>query len=741
MVGQRLFAGVAALKKRGEGAERLERDARIKAAALLDSLLPGQTFRTQRWTLEDGSRLDVSVWRDNLGERAHIKLFSPGEQMEPLLYFFESGLLKWDALTPYHPYRVYIGDRLRRFDLPPLATPDYYLSRGWVAANQTIYADYPDFASDLYVDRNFWPSFWTGRARLLVQAFHAIRRDPREIFGSEPNAARQGIWKAGGRYFVVSIAPAGMTIQALGYPENPPLYARIARAKLLEGIDDLTEATMAEAAVLSVLQLQGDAATVLDAGTLAPVYAAGAPVAYGWKLARSATKASVVTFREECMPEFAHITCIGQFVTQLFTVDATYDETTGSWSATLLSPKGPTRSRPRPGWTSFYRPQYGANYQWNYIGLVPGWGESIQPAGYYGPIGDTVQAVYCWYDTEDKLQIVWYIQHQERTQSIDTRGSEFGRCGPPYERAGRYGQIGTMQGGFAVSEAEPALSDFIDGYYQYTDETYKVKIETTGNAVTLTVRPTGSDVDFYNAATMFCSGGEESAWYEAHSPYIPGNPLPTVGKVVMTAQAGAQHEALDMQYFEEKPRVWSCVIAAFDAEAAYVLVKGGEKVVGAKRRAVFDGSTTPDNRLFFGGSLTFAYYNNTETAVLRESTLSDLKKTVSPGHYDYGAWAGMVVNIVNRDQATSLSPETVESEPPRFALYSPHGAQALPENSSWSSFFPESVLEGTFIQGQPILACFSYTGDGLYSEGEGQHRMRGGYAAQPGTQGLFIGGA
>lgn len=735
----RLFTGLAAIKKRDDGAEGLERAARIKAAALLDGLLLGQTFKTQHWQLPDGSRIDISVWRDSLGERAYIKLFSP-KTAEEDSFFWESGLLTWNGLVPYAPLHVFIGDRLRGYPWPPLIDNHYYLSPHWLNT-QTPAALYPDYAMDFYVDRNYWPSMWTGKARLMMQALHAIKRDPRAVFGPEINANQQGIWYAGDSYWVVTLNNTGGFVRRLAFPDTAPAYAVIGRSKLLAGtLTDDTEKAMAEAAMLSVLEPQGATIQILEASDMAPIYAEGQPMVYGWKFSPVGTDAAMVVMREECMPEFINITCIGQFVTSLFTIHADYRPAMAYWLASVSRPYGPIRSRPRPGWTSIYYPTYGAT-RWNYAGKVPGWGASVFPAGYYEPIGDTVQPLYCYYSRGGTLQIVWYIQHQIRTSNYDTRPDPYGHCSPPYRRFGEFGFNGYMQGGFALSPAPPTLEDFRDTYQRYTVEDYSITLTPRSGSVSMSVRPTGSDGDFYAAIDYFCDKTTLQNWYETHSPYIVNNPLPTVGRVDMTAQYGHQVESYHVESYAATPRVWSCVVAAYDAEAVYILSRGKSHTVGEVREAAFSGDATPANQPFFGGVISFTFYNNTETDVLLTTTKTDMRKTFLPDYYDAGAWAGFTINVIKADQTTLVTPASTTYDAPDYRLHSPHGAMRFADDTSWSPFFPDSVLEGQFVEGLPIRALLSWCGDGLYYRGQGQPMMRGGYAAHAGIESVFIGGA
>lgn len=61
-----------------EASKRLERRARTCVGYLFDQLRPGQTYRVQSWNYADGSRIKAHVWRDVLGERARVEIYTRG---------------------------------------------------------------------------------------------------------------------------------------------------------------------------------------------------------------------------------------------------------------------------------------------------------------------------------------------------------------------------------------------------------------------------------------------------------------------------------------------------------------------------------------------------------------------------------------------------------------------------------------------------------------------------------------
>jgi hypothetical protein len=652
-------------------------------------------------------------------------------------FWCEAGLLTWDPLTPYLPLHVYVGDKLKPL-LTQKLTDGYYDSHYWLSTRPDI--EYPDLASDFYTDTTYWPSFWSGKARLMMQALHAIQRDPKEIFGTNINSNYQGVWEVWpGEYVVAGIGAGGVFVTRLVFPEDASDKANEARAVYLsdDEVDDVSK-SLAEACMMSALVVSGDPIELLSADAIAPCLAEGGAMAYGWKFARGKLEASIVTFKETCMPEFEEITCIGQFETSLFTIKADYARHLDQWSATIEHPYGPTRSRPRTGWTSIYVPQYGAMYNWNYVGKVPGWGENPFPACCYEPIGDTIQPQYCFYDLADALQIVWYAQYQIVQETYDTRPTAE-QCGQPWERNGEYGTWGYAQGGFKLSTTIPEIAEFRDDYGGYTVETYSIAVDNGGTPIVTTVYPTGSETNFYDAAAIFCDNSEMVNWYQAHSPYIPSAD-PKVGSVVMTAPQGSQAEALETQTFTADPRLWSFVVAAYDAEAVYILAREKTSTVGEQKHAFFTGSTPTSGGSFLGSGITFQFYS-TVGVLVRTDNKSDVSKTVSPGSYDHGSWFGKVLSEVTRDELTPFTDAVTTTQEQDYAVEWPAGTIHLATDAYFPTVFPESILEGTFIEGQPLKCLFSYTGDGLYYSQEGMPVSIGGYPVEPGLGGFFIGGA
>lgn len=671
-----------------------------------------------------------------------------GFRREPRQCVIPSGLLYWNALVPFYPLRIVVGDLLLRYRPPLVSGQPYMLSRTWTDTRPDI--EYPDtLGNDYYVDLNYWPSMWSGLARLAVQGCHAIARDPRAIFGSGIDHKRQGIVRDSGyRYWRVSITSAGIRAAKLSLPsEQVDQLPGQALAVLQAGtFTDSTDRDVLEARVLAYLEPETDV-EIATATEIGAVLAEGFAMAYGWHFARGILEASIVTFREECMPEFVEITCIGQFVCSLYTVafiTADVDGVRQMTDATITLVDGPTRSRPRTAWTSIYKPSYGTNYSWNYSGVVPGWGENPLPACCYDSIGEIIQPLYCFYDKSDVLQVAWYIQYQFYYTEGDSRGAT-GVCSPPYTRSGQYGYFGSQIGGFYIGPTAPDKEDYRDGSYDYTAEDYTITLESLSETIYEWDSPTTSDVNFVNSTGLFCSGGDLYDWYQERSPYSSDPPFPKVGYVEMWAHKGYQTEELNLQTFSADPRAWTMVIAAYDCEAVYILTSSKEVVVGQQKRYSFEGASYNNGaNEFFGGAIDYKFYSTGTPTLIREITLSDLNKHLETPYYQFGGWYGWVQNLATRTGMTIVAEGSTTITPPSYILFTPHGAVELPEDGYWPTLFPESVLDGLTISGQPVKALLSYGGQGLYSPEESEYTITGGYDAgskDPGLEAFFVGGA
>jgi len=230
------------------------------------------------------------------------------------------------------------------------------------------------------------------------------------------------------------------------------------------------------------------------------------------------------------------------------------------------------------------------------------------------------------------------------------------------------------------------------------------------------------------------------AWYIAHSPYLP-DADPKIGSVVMTADSGSQAEELETQGFTADPRLWSLVIAAYDAESVYLLAREKSSTAGEKSRASFTGSTPTGGGVFLGSGILFEFYSTTGTLV-RTDYLTNVSKTMTPGAYNHGGWFGKVINEVTREELTPYTDAETTTQTANYAIECPNQKIELATDAYFPTVFPESVVEGMFIPGQPLKCLFSYSGDGLYysEEGLGDGSI-GGYGANPGLAAFFIGGA
>lgn len=736
---ERIYTGPVKKQLRGnrEDALTLEREARTKVGYLFDAMRPGETFKTGSWTLGDGRRIMAFVWNDVLGKRATVRLTGVGGEETIELFFCEAGLLRWNALTPYHPLKVYVGDRMRTLPLPELTDGEYYPSTYW--PTQSPENEYPDLLNDFYVDRNYWPSFWSGKARLMLQGLHAIKRDPKEVFGVDINSNYQGIWKVGlVNYCVVRIGAGGVFVTKLRFPDEASDKAKVARQKLLsENLANDDQVAMAEACMMSALVLNGDPIEVLSAAEIAPCLAEGGAMAYGWKFARNKMEASIVTFKETCMPEFEDITCIGQFETSLFTITAEYDYDLDSWSASITHPYGPIRCRPRSAINSIYKPQYGAFYSANYVGVVPGWGENPFPACCYIQFEGSVQPHYCWYDTADKLQIVWYVQYADAFDSESTLRDPPAYCSRTFFNcSGRYGEGAGLDNGYreggwivrALDDGIPVSSELRDPFYSYTNQVYEITAAENGQTSVEVGIPSVSDTPYLNSIQTFCDSQE---LYDTYFGYGP-----SLFTVTMTTYEATVREYYELQGFTANPRLWSFVIAADDAEAVYILEREKSETIGAKM--VGDGTYTEwgGGQKFFSGHVKYEYELDryTDPHVDTLDWYGDFQLGMQ-----YGIWNGVFPSM--SPPMVEVEPEQTTVTPAKYTHYSPHGATDLGLDGQWGDFFPPSILEALFISGQPIKTTLSFLGDGKYSTGAAATENLGGYAAEPGLEGFFIGGA
>lgn len=705
------------------------RDVRIFVGYLFDQLRPNQTYRADNRILDDGTTIRACVWRDALGERARAHVVCVYNKIVKRI-LCNAGLLTWNPLAPSYPLQVYIGGYLQSV----VQSGNPYDSPYWTQTRPDI--EYPSLIWDFYVDLKYWPSFWSGRARLMLQGLHGYKRDPKEIFGYNPNPDAQGIWKTDGRWWRVDInSIVGVTVQELVVPSGVPEFANNALLLLQDPTADTRQKTLAEACVMSVLVLTGEAQEILSPSEIESVMDEGSAMAYGWKFARNTLKASICTFREECMPEFSE-TCIGQFVTSLFTITAEFDKTTDVWSASVSNPVGPVRSRPRTAITSIYVPSYGSSI-WGMLGKVPGWGENPFPACCYAAIGDTVSPYYCWYDTNDDLQIVWYIQYQLDEATIDERNRSGTICTASFSWGGHYGTSRTRQGGFFVGKDAPSLVNFQDNYSDYEWEEYSVSVASSGDwRWAANGYPYGTE--FYNAIAMCCGGTELKAWLDSH--------YNDVFRTTMYVKFGSQSDHYLYKRVVGNPRSWSFVVAPYDCEAAYVLATGRNVQADAPHIYNWSGTDYPyaGEQLINAGYIKFDFHGNAQGNPIIYSQTLNVSRTKLINQYIYGSVAfGYVINVAKRELATqSGSTSYTDVLDPSYKLHSPHGSISLPTNAYWPTLFPESVVEGMYIDQQPVKVLLSYAGDGMYYSEEGVWEDIGGYpVGMPGLTAFFIGGA
>ena len=697
----------------------------------------------KRTTLPGG--VIVETWINPFGLVPTImaRVTYPGGEVVEEEFWCESGLLTWNVFGTEYPLDVYVGDRLKT--LPhPRTTNNHYDSHYWLAKRPDI--EYPDYANDFYVDTNYWPSFWTGKARLMMQGLHAHARHPINIFTNQISPYTQGIWMvAPCKYFVVDITADGVFVVKLVLPDGANPKAIEARDILLSGVAPETEKTVAEACYMAALERSGDPVEILSATDMEPLLiesgsTAVRAMAYGWKYARNKLEASIVTFREECMPEFVdppYSICIGKFVTSLFTISATYSIAEAMWTASVEHVHGPVECRPRTGVTSIYVPQYGSNHLWTMSGKVPDPVYGLSATCCYNTFDGNIQAQYCWYDKNDILQVVWYLQYQDIIESIDTADRYGHTDSPSFSWSGRIGDEGIRKGGFYVGPECPVnFDDFTDEYSTYKDEAYSVTVASGSLSFVDEDAPSTSMVNYYNGTATSSAGGALNQWVGDHFYEIK--------HVNLFSDPGTQTEHYQYQNTVASPRLWSLVIAPYDAEAAYILTRGASVVTGPLMAADWSGSTYPGGGSVWGGTTKYDFYHIDPYGEFWRSDTLIVSRYHGCESYMYGSWYGSMLNILG-PSSSYLQEAEAGSEittPASYKVYSPNEPIELPVTGYWPTLFPESVLEGTYIDQQPVRALFSYTGDGLYFTEEGSPADTGGYpVGAPGIQAFFIGGA
>jgi hypothetical protein len=209
----------------------------------------------------------------------------------------------------------------------------------------------------------------------------------------------------------------------------------------------------------------------------------------------------------------------------------------------------------------------------------------------------------------------------------------------------------------------------------------------------------------------------------------------------MTSTTGYQEEVAEQQRFYANPRTWTLVIAPYDAEAVYILATASSKGADQKSECTANSGTDA----VWNGSVDFSFWVGPDGDNQREVTMSASGAYGKTMTFNASDSVGHIVRSYARLEdfvgVEGSEWETVVHTAD-YSVYSPHGKIDLPEDGYWPTLFPESVLEGTFIDQQPVRALFSYTGDGLYFTEEGSPADKGGYpVGAPGIMAFFIGGA
>jgi hypothetical protein len=160
--------------------------------------------------------------------------------------------------------------------------------------------------------------------------------------------------------------------------------------------------------------------------------------------------------------------------------------------------------------------------------------------------------------------------------------------------------------------------------------------------------------------------------------------------------------------------------------------------------ADWSGGTYPGGQSVWGGKTKYDFYRIDPYEEFWQSNELIVMRSKNYESYMYGSWYGTMLNLLGPNseylQESGAGSETITES--TYKVYNPHGSIDLPTDGYWPTLFPESVLEGTYIDQQPVRALFSYVGDGLYFTEEGVPADKGGYpVGAPGIQAFFIGGA
>jgi hypothetical protein len=723
-----------------EVGERHINDARQYAGLLFDQLAieqPGQlVINKARWfNLRDGTRIWCQVWRDMQGERAHARIYSPSAtSLEGSRDLYDVGLLNWSVFSPFHPLKVWTGDRFREYAKPQDWNGDWYASPVWATSSPEI--EYPDYSLAYYVALEMWPSRWSGLARLAMQGKHATRLSggsgagshPQDLFQSWPDPNKHGILRGNsGRYWSIQIqSSTGFTAQPLIVPDSNPA-AKSAWKKLGAGTyRDETEQNLLEAMVLGAAIVDPDRApeSIGAPSMLATVMATGSPLGHSWKFARGKMEFSIVTHRTIEVPEYpGYEYWLEVFNAFTFTTEETQD-VDGIWhltSLTMTNPYVEETCRPRAGWTNIWHPVGNGASGFFYFCLT-----AESPYWQYAPVKDNVVPIYCFYDKIDRLQIVWYYQHWFEYSEINIQEEDNSTPTSRWKNDIR-GWSGPMSGGFKIAQARPNHAEFDETWGWRQDKKSRRLITVTGS---VTKFPINAAADAPNIQLYFCGGGGVMDWQYAN----------TWGTLKAEYNVGSQYEEYTEQTFEWFPGQWACIIDFDDAEAVHIIRNNGAEVEGARTKAAATASSTSSGMPILAGGVTLTGYrvpDLTGTLTPPDCIPSDMNMGLA---YNAGV-LGYVGSIMFH--GTPLSPDTdaiTTNLTKSRTFHSPHGTMTLPIDGNWSEFFPESI-DGALPLGLQSNAIISYGGDGLVYTADAAPSIIGGYKFQPGLEAFFYGGA
>ena len=648
-----------------------------------------------------------------------------GFRREPRACFVGGGLLRWSAFAPAYPLQIWTGDWAKTFSAPKKWDGEKYPSDSWLSTAPHI--QYPHLTDDLFVADEMRPERYTGLARLAMQATHAVKRFPGDLFITYPKPTIHGIWRgAEGRYWSIELAGTGGKARLMQVPSANEYATRALQMLLAGEYANDRHRDMIEAEVLAGLEMTGDEITFVSPAQMGAIAALGAPLGHGWHFARGRMEAAVVVRVEEEMPEFPGTGAVQNRSTP-FVVTAHEEQVGGVWRIALDAVSQPyptTRWRPRAGWTNLYRPLHGT------AGLryFPVTAEAVSA---FGLFAGNIAQIYCFYDKNDVLQRVWYIQHSSTETQFDTRPSNQ-QCGlSEFDASGAHGWTGEQVGGFAVSASVPSLAAFAE------PNTFREELidrrEITASGAWEVTHSTSSDNPFLSAMQYFCDQSGLWDWYTG------GGQFTRFGSVTYQVAAASQFERLERRNVRDVPSAWACIISYSDPCGVYIVRRAAHRITSPRystQRTVASGSPP-----IYGGSVTMIGHNLQGDVSL--SVSRPFSANVVGGAATHNGTLGYVGSVFTIEEAQNL-PQVEGGNtvfgPAAATLHAPTGEITLDMSGVWNEMFPDGILDAHAF-GLVVDSMFSHAGDGRYFTSQGVSAVRGGYPDVPGSESFFVGGA